>query len=156
MTAQSGPRHRRVGSRTKARNRALDILFESEMRRQPLEQTLAERRAAGTPLNDYTVTLVDGVAARQEAIDTVIADRAEGWTLARMPAVDRNILRLAAYELLYSDDVPVKVVLNEAIELGKRYSTAQSGAFINGILDKIKDQRPAAPAPSAARAEDPP
>ena len=75
MTAQSGP-HRRVGSRTKARNRALDILFESEMRRRPLEQTLAERRAAGTALNDYTVTLVEGVAARQEAIDTVIADRA--------------------------------------------------------------------------------
>jgi N utilization substance protein B len=140
MTAQSGP-HRRVGSRTKARNRALEILFESEMRRQPLEQTLAERRAAGTPLNDYTVTLVEGVAARQDAIDTVIADRAEGWTLARMPAVDRNILRIGVYEVMYSDDVPDEVAVSEAVGLARTLSTDDSPGFVNGLLGALVRDR---------------
>jgi N utilization substance protein B len=154
MTAQSGPRHRRPGSRTKARNRALDILFESEMRRQPLEQTLAERRAAGTPLNDYTVTLVDGVAARQEAIDTVIADRAEGWTLARMPAVDRNILRIGVYEVMFSEDVPDEVAVSEAVGLARALSTDDSPGFVNGLLgalvrDKASGPQPPRPDPQA-------
>jgi N utilization substance protein B len=140
MTAQSGP-HRRVGSRTKARNRALEILFESEMRRQPLEQILAERRAAGTPLNDYTVTLVEGVAARQDAIDTVIADRAEGWTLARMPAVDRNILRIGVYEVMYSDDVPDEVAVSEAVGLARTLSTDDSPGFVNGLLGALVRDR---------------
>lgn len=140
MTAQTGP-HRRMGSRTRARNRALEILFESDLRGLSLEGALAERRTAGTVVSDYTATLVEGVAARHEAIDTVIADRAVGWTLARMPAVDRNILRIGVYEIVYSDEVPDEVAVSEAVGLARALSTDDSPAFVNGLLGALVRDR---------------
>jgi N utilization substance protein B len=88
--------------------------------------------------------LIDGVLDHQERIDTHIRAASENWELRRMPVIDRNILRLAVFELLFRQDIPPKVSINEAIELGKRYSTERSGAFINGILDHIKNQAVAA------------
>ena len=79
-----------------------------------------------------------GVAAHQEELDALIARYSEHWRLERMALVDRNLLRLATFELLYRDDIPAKVVINEAVELAKRYGTEESGAFVNGLLDRIR------------------
>jgi transcription antitermination factor NusB len=85
--------------------------------------------------------LVRGTIAHREEIDAIIIAAAQNWHLRRMAIVDRNILRMAVYEMLYADDIPAKVSINEAIEMGKRYSTQQSGSFINGILDRIRRER---------------
>ncbi|MPZ97591.1 MAG: transcription antitermination factor NusB, partial [Propionibacteriales bacterium] len=107
-----------MSARSKARKRALDILFECEIRRLPFGETIEERqRTADAPLNPYTVTLVEGVAAQRERVDTVIGDFSHGWTLARMPAVDRNILRIGVFEILFNDDVPDEVAMSEAVSL---------------------------------------
>ncbi len=86
----------------------------------------------------YLVKLVEGVTAHQEELDALIRQNSEHWRLERMAAVDRNILRLALYELLHEPDVPAKVVINEAVELAKRYGSEESGSFINGILDQVR------------------
>ncbi|MGH3357114.1 MAG: transcription antitermination factor NusB, partial [Nocardioidaceae bacterium] len=105
-----------MSARTKARKRALDILFECEQRGIAVEETLAERVGAGEPpVSEYTVQIVQGVSDRKEEIDELLARYAEGWTLARMPAVDRNILRIGAFEVLYNDDVPDEVAVSEAV-----------------------------------------
>jgi N utilization substance protein B len=127
-----------MGARTKARKRALDILFESELRGLPSGGTLTERREAATPpISDYTVTLVEGVAANADEIDQAISTYASGWTLDRMPAVDRNILRIGVYELRHQAAVPRAVVLSEAVSLARELSTDDSPAFVNGVLAKI-------------------
>jgi transcription antitermination protein NusB len=127
-----------MGSRSKARKRALDILFESELRGLPTGATLAERREAGEPpIGDYTAALVEGVAAHAVEIDDVIAAHSTGWPLDRMPAVDRNILRLGVYELRYEDAVPDAVVLSEAVSLARDLSTDDSPSFVNGLLATI-------------------
>ena len=96
---------------------------------------------------------MNGVAAHREELDAVIRAVAQNWEITRMAVIDRNVLRMAAYELFHCPDIPPKVAINEAIELGKRFSTQNSGAFINGILDKIKDRaRSAAPAAPEAEA----
>lgn len=126
-----------MAARTKARKRALDILFESEAQGLALDGTLQDRIDAGdSPLNDYTVELVRGVTAELERIDTLITDHSEGWTMVRMPAVDRNLLRLGVYELLYAD-VPDAVALSEAVNLAAELSTDESPAFVNGVLAAI-------------------
>ncbi|HET7326924.1 MAG TPA: transcription antitermination factor NusB [Nocardioidaceae bacterium] len=122
-------------ARTKARKRALDILFECELRSLPLGETLTERVAIGEPpVNEYTITLVEGVAEHREQIDALLTKRAEGWTLARMPTVDRNILRIGAFEVLHNDDVPDQVAISEAVGLARELSTDESPAFVNGML----------------------
>jgi len=127
--------------RTKSRELALQILYQVDLRGDEVVGEIEEM--LGTEQRDpdvvaYATRIVHGVLERREAIDGRIAETAEHWTIDRMAVIDRNVLRLAVWELLADDDeVPPKVVLNEAIELGKRYSTAQSGAFINGILDRI-------------------
>jgi N utilization substance protein B len=127
-----------MAARTKARKRALDILFESEMRGQPLGETLDERMVAGEPpVNDYTVTLVRGIADHQQRIDELVAQYSQGWTLDRMPAVDRNVLRLGVLELLYVDEVPDGVAVSEAMSLVRDLSTDESPAFVNGVLGNI-------------------
>jgi len=88
------------------------------------------------PINDYTVTLVEGVTAHRDEIDRLISEHAEGWTLARMPAVDRAVLRLGLYELLWSD-VPAAVAIDEAVELAKTLSTEDSPRFVNGVLGRV-------------------
>jgi N utilization substance protein B len=135
-----------MGARTKARKRALDILFESELRGLPFGATLDARRAdAGRPLNAYTVQLVEGVAGHQSDLDATIERFATDWTLDRMPTVDRNLLRIGVYELQYVDEVPVAVALNEAVLLAKELSTDESPSFINGVLASVAAEQ----APSA-------
>jgi N utilization substance protein B len=135
-----------MGARSKARKRALDILFESELRGLPPGSTLQERRDAGTPpLADYTVGLVEGVVEFLPEIDATIAAYSDGWALERMPAVDRNILRLGVYELGHADAVPRGVVLSEAVNLAAQLSTDDSAAFVNGVLARIAEAAPRAP-----------
>ena len=127
-----------MSARTKYRKRALDILFESELQGLSLGGSLAGRRQLNDPpVNEYTVQLVEGVVAEQERIDALLAEHARGWTLDRMPGVDRNLLRVAAYEILYVDDVPDAVAVNEAVELARDLSTDESPGFVNGLLSAI-------------------
>jgi N utilization substance protein B len=127
-----------MGARTKARKRALDILFESELRGLGSGATLSERRELNEPpVGDYTVTLVEGVTEHAADIDEVISSYATDWPIERMPAVDRNILRIGVYELQYVDEVPTAVALSEAVLLARELSTDDSPAFINGLLAKI-------------------
>ncbi|KQO38228.1 transcription antitermination factor NusB [Aeromicrobium sp. Leaf245] len=127
-----------MGARTKYRKRALDVLFESEMRGVPLGGTLAARLETNDPpVNPYTVQLVEGVAAHQESIDSLIAEHARGWTLDRMPGVDRNIVRVAVYEILHVDDVPGPVAVSEAVDLAADLSTDESPKFVGGLLSRI-------------------
>ncbi len=127
-----------MAARSKARKRALDILYASEMRSQDPVASLDTAIADGEgPTNDYTGLLVRGVVAHQARIDDLLSDYSEGWTLARMPAVDRNVLRLGLYELLYADDVPDAVAVSEAMALVRDLSTDESPAFVNGILGNL-------------------
>ena len=129
-------------ARSKARKRALDILFASEMRGEDPVQALETAVAAGEgPTNPYTEVLVRGVHALRARIDEVLADYAHGWTLDRMPAVDRNVLRIGAYELLWSEDVPAEVAVSEALGLVSDLSTDDSPAFVNGVLGAVQRDR---------------
>lgn len=129
-----------MSARGKARKRALDVLFSSEMRNRSTVDALADQSAAG-PVNDYTVELVQGVTEHRTRLDEVIAEYAEGWTLQRMPAVDRNVLRLAVFEVLFVDDVPDAVAVSEALLLVGDLSTDESPAFVNGVLGNIVRNR---------------
>ena len=129
-------------ARSKARKRALDILFEADSKSVPVNMVLADqirrREVAGEPqFNEYTVTLVDGVRANADPIDAAINEASREWTLERMPMVDRAILRLAAFEIAFSDDVPNAVAISEAVQLATDLSTDESPAFINGVLGAI-------------------
>ena len=130
-------------ARSKARKRALDVLFEAELRDQPVLEVLAERAADEIPpLPAYAAGLVRGVHAHQERIDGLIAEYAQGWALERMPAVDRNILRIGAYELLWADDIPDAVAISEAVQLARDLSTEGSPAFVNGLLARLLELKP--------------
>ena len=122
------------------------MLFEAEVRGEPVLPLLEERSAAkaddGPPVPEYAAELVRGVQAHREQIDELLATYAEGWTLDRMPAVDRNILRIGAYELLWAEDVPDGVAINEAVELAKDLSTDGSPAFVNGLLARLLELKP--------------
>ncbi len=127
-----------MGARTKARKRALDVLFEAEQRGvEPRTVFLRVANQATSPLNPYTEELVDGVTAHRDRVDELIATYAEGWSLDRMPAVDRTLLRIGVYELLYVNDVPEKVAIDEAVGLASELSTDESPSFINGVLGRI-------------------
>jgi N utilization substance protein B len=132
-----------VPARSKARKRALDVLFEAELRDQPVLEVLAERAAdENPPLPASAADLVRGVHAHQERIDGLIAEHAQGWALERMPAVDRNILRIGAYELLWADDIPDAVAISEAVQLARDLSTENSPAFVNGLLARLLELKP--------------
>jgi N utilization substance protein B len=133
-----------VAARSKARKRALDVLYESDVRGVEPLITLADRvKLAEPPVNEYTIELVEGVHAHRDRIDAILADYAEGWTIARMPDVDRAILRLGVYELLWRDEVPDPVAIDEAVELAKTLSTDESPRFVNGVLARVLRDRPA-------------
>jgi N utilization substance protein B len=133
-----------VAARSKARKRALDVLFESELRGLPLGGTLDERVAAGEPpVNDYTIALIRGIVAHQRRIDELISTYAQGWTIDRMPAVDRNVLRIGVFEILYVDEVPDAVAVAEAMNLVRDLSTDESPSFVNGVLGNILRNKPA-------------
>jgi N utilization substance protein B len=127
-----------MAARSKARKRALDILFECEVRGTPLGETLDDRVLANEPpVNEYTVTLIRGVIEHQARIDEVISTYAQGWSLERMPTVDRNVLRLGVLEVLFLDETPDAVAVSEAMNLVRDLSTDESPTFVNGVLGNI-------------------
>jgi N utilization substance protein B len=127
-----------VAARSKARKRAVDILYEADLRGSDRAELLAERISDGhPPVSDYTIRLVEGVADHAAEIDRLIDEHTVGWTLERLPDVDRAILRMAVFELLWADDVPDPVVIDEAVELAKTLSTDDSPGFLNGVLGAI-------------------
>ena len=127
-----------MSARTKARKRALDVLFESEVRGLELDGTLEERLAAQEPpVKEYTVEIVRGVTEHRSKIDGLLSSYSEGWGLDRMPAVDRNVLRIGVFEVLYVESVPDAVAVTEAINLVRDLSTDESPNFVNGVLGNI-------------------
>ena len=127
-----------MSARTKARKRALDVLFAAELRGETATEALDRAIAEGEgPTNDYTVVLVRGVEEHRERIDEVLTTYAEGWTLQRMPAVDRNVLRLGVWELLWAPDVPDPVAITAAMALVSELSTDESPQFVNGVLGAV-------------------
>ena len=133
----------RIGARSKARKRAIDVLFEADQRGVPALDVLAARQAAADPvLNPYTVTIVLGVVERRERLDELISTYAQGWSIERMPAVDRALLRLGAWEVLFSDEVPDAVAVDEAIILARSLSTDDSPTFVAGLLGRLVDLKP--------------
>lgn len=132
--------------RTQSREFALQILYQIDITRDPYESALNNFWQARIEENieesikNFTTELVKGVAQNLTAIDTKIATHATNWQLSRMAVVDRNILRLGSYEVMFRDDIPPKVSINEAVELAKRYSGIEAGKFVNAILDKIKQE----------------
>jgi N utilization substance protein B len=131
-----------MAARSKARKRAVDLVYESDLRGQNSVNMLAERVAlADPPINGYTIHLVEGVARHRGEIDRLLTEYAEGWTIERMPGVDRAVLRVGLFELLWSDDVPNAVAIDEAVELAKSLSTDDSPRFVNGLLGRVlRDQ----------------
>jgi N utilization substance protein B len=133
-------------SRRKSRRRALDILYSADLRGasplQILTDTLARLRPDMPEHMGYAVLVVEGVADHAARIDEMISTYAEGWTLDRMPVVDRNLCRIAVFELLYRDDVDDAVAISEAVELAKELSTEESPRFVNGLLARIADYAP--------------
>jgi transcription antitermination protein NusB len=133
-----------MSARSKARKRALDIVFECEARDLMLNDLLEERVVANDPpVNEYTSTLVRGLAENINRIDDLLESYSEGWPLDRMPAVDRNVLRLAVFEILYVADVPDAVAVSEAMSLVRDLSTDESPNFVNGVLGNIVRNKPA-------------
>jgi len=125
------------GSRRAARERALSLLYEAELKGEDTATVLAG--LAVTP-DAFVVELVEGVGGHQGEIDGLISRFSIDWSLGRMPIVDRNLLRLAVFELLHRPGTPVGVVIDEAVELAKRYSTEDSGRFVNGVLSAVAGQ----------------
>ena len=133
----------RIGARSKARKRAVDILFEADQRDVPALDVLAARVAAADPaLNPYILTMVRGVVEQRVRLDELISTYAQGWSLERMPAVDRALLRLGAWEVLYSDEVPDAVAVDEAITLATSLSTDDSPTFVAGLLGRLVELKP--------------
>ncbi|QCW50947.1 transcription antitermination factor NusB [Nocardioides dongxiaopingii] len=126
-------------ARSKARRRALDILYAAEMRRESAVEALERAIEAGEgPTNPYTGVLVRGVVAETDRIDELLSSYSRDWTLDRMPAVDRNVLRIGLWEMLHADDVPGTVAITEAIALVQELSTDESPTFVNGVLGAIQ------------------
>jgi N utilization substance protein B len=133
-----------VGSRRTARELALQILYQKEMSDIPLEPVLADfwkDKASPQDIRNFAETLVRGIVERMDEIDSTISKCADNWDISRMAVIDRNIIRIAAYEICYMEDIPPPVSINEAIEIAKKYGTEESGCFVNGILDKIAREK---------------
>ena len=132
-----------MSARGRARRRALEILFEAEQRGTgPLEGISSRRTSTDQVINPYTVEIVHGVIAEQERIDEILSSYAQGWTLDRMPAVDRSILRIGAWEILFNDEVPDGVAVAEAVSIARELSTDYSPEFVNGLLGRIQQLKP--------------
>lgn len=130
----SGARLRPVDERSDAREQALIALYEAEQRGEELDSVL---QTGERPMDDLAKALVSGTALHALRIDELVSSHARGWSLKRMPAIDRAILRIGTFELLEREDVPVAVIIDEAVELAKRFSTDDSGRFVNGVLAAI-------------------
>ncbi len=133
-----------LGSRRQGREAALQVLYLKDIGQKALD-SVPEAVWADEPLTpktrEFAQRLVEGVLAQQDAIDLLIKKYAENWDMHRMAAIDRSIMRLAAYELLHENETPINVIINEAVEIAKKFSTGESSKFVNGILDKIKLER---------------
>ncbi|MBJ8337413.1 transcription antitermination factor NusB [Antrihabitans sp. YC3-6] len=162
MGPSDKPAPKKLGARHKARRRAVDLLFEAEARDvDPVDMAdervrLAISDDAVAPVNPYAVTVVRGVAENLDRIDGTIASYLQDWTLDRLPAVDRAILRIAVWELFHADDVPPVVAVDEAVELAKELSTDDSPSFINGVLGQVVLVAPQVRAAAAATLADRP
>jgi N utilization substance protein B len=142
--------------RTRARRQALQILYQSEITGDPVPTILRDRSfnvEDGEP-SEYCLSLAAGAAARLDAIDREIEVTSEHWSLMRMPFVDRNILRLAVYEIMFEHDVPHSVAINEAVEMAKVYGGDDSSKFVNGVLGRIAELHPDETAPPAETEEE--
>jgi N utilization substance protein B len=129
-----------MAARSKARKRAVDVLYEADVRGGDQLAVLRDRIEHGNPpVPEHTIRLVEGVAEHAGRIDELIDTHASGWSLERLPVVDRAILRMAVFELLWVDDVPDAVVIDEAVELAKALSTDESPAYVNGVLGAVLD-----------------
>ncbi len=127
-----------MSARSKARKAALDLLYESDIRNRPATDLLNERLTAlDFMIREYTRNLILGVVENKAKIDEIILMRAKGWDLDRMPVIDRNILRLGTFELLWSEEIPANVAISEAVELAKSLSTEESASYINGVMAAI-------------------
>ncbi|GAB3205781.1 transcription antitermination factor NusB [Marinactinospora thermotolerans] len=130
------------GARRKARRRAVEVLYEAEVRGVTVDEVIKRRRAQPEPpINEFTEHLARAVDERRERIDHLLGDYAIGWTLERMPVVDRNILRMGAYELLWAADIPDGVAIAEAVAVAKELSTDESPTFINGLLSRLMENK---------------
>jgi N utilization substance protein B len=133
-----------VGARSKARKRALDVLYEAEQRRTDPLVTLQDRiEQNDPPVPDYAAELVQGVVAHRARIDELLTTYAQEWTIDRFPPVDLAVLRIGTYELLWCPDVPDEVAVSEAVELVSSLSTDESPAFVNGLLGRLLQLKPA-------------
>lgn len=124
-------------TRRASRHLALEILYEADIREGSMDVVVSRR--AGEAAFPYASKLLDGIAANRTEIDALISRHSLGWSLKRMPVVDRNILRIALYELIYDEDVPAAVAIDEAVDLAKELSTADSGRFVNGVLSRVAE-----------------
>ena len=132
-----------MSTRSKARKVALDLLYEGDIRRSSASELLNRRvTELEYVIRDFTKELIDGVELHRRKIDELITTYSQGWDMDRMPVIDRNILRLAIYEVLWSESVPVSVAINEAIELAQTLSTEDSSKYINGVLSKVVEIKP--------------
>ena len=134
-----------MSARSKARKRAVDLLFEADQRGVNARNLLADRLAkpvTEAPLNQYTADLVEGVVEHWTDINELLATYSQGWSVERMPSVDRAILRLGAFEVLYAEGVPEGVAIAEAVELAKTLSTDESPKFVNGLLARLAEVKP--------------
>lgn len=132
-----------MGARSRARRRAVEILFEADLRALSAVDVLEARPVdPSSPMNPYVGELVRGVTEHRVRIDELLTTYSQGWPLDRMPNVDRNVLRLGAYELLWRDDVPDAVCIDEAVDLAKSMSTDSSPTFVNGLLGRLQDLKP--------------
>jgi len=134
----------KMGLRRLAREYALQILYAIDVCKLEVEeaqQSFWEGHKSGKKVLEFATALVEGTLKNLPQIDSLIVKHARNWDIHRMASIDRNILRQASFEILYLPDIPINVIINEAIELAKKYSTEESGKFVNGILDKIKEAR---------------
>ena len=134
-----------MGDRRQSRESALQALFFLDVNQsdtiQGMDDFCAEHEDALTPgVKPFFLELVDGVMTHKSDIDRLLDKSARNWKVSRMPAVDRNIMRIAVFEMLKRDDIPASVSINEAVEIGKKFGTRDSGSFINGVLDRIRSQ----------------
>ena len=136
-----------MAARSKARKRALDVLYEADLRgtsaKEVLDSQIDRRAVDNEPeLNTYVTTLINGVIENQEQIDEILSTYSMGWTLDRMPAVDRAVLRIGAYEVIWANDIPDAVAISEAVALVTDLSTDESSSFVNGLLGRISEIKP--------------
>lgn len=143
MSKNPKDQSRKIGARGRARRRALEILFEAEQRHAtPLEALQRRRDYTDQTINPYTTAILDGVITHQEQIDELLAQYAHGWTLERMLGMDKSILRMGAWELLFNDEMPDGAAVNEAVNMAREYSNDDSPSYVNGVLGRLQELKP--------------